>query len=679
MRGLFLLVSLLLLGPSWARAADEVAAARRSSQGSEGYVFVSEVSARVLMERRRSRGLSKPNLHLSATLENRLSLDVTSIRVLMENIPVGGRRQTLLEHDWVVVPKGGQAHVGRSWPLDSEAEGHGVTTVLVGYRLMADPATTPGMARTLLVLSNSSGLVDLAVAAEAHPGLGPDAQRLREELRPQVASGPTALLQGQGRGFAPLYALRLLGRVGNGEDLPTLLSVLKSDEGYQPSLESLGRFRAQFPDHPMSRLFASGTALRTVVEDSVRDMRPELAVPALVSLAYSPGRLAREAREFLSLWEREALVAAMVGPQGVEPLKRLCASGEPDAVPLVVALGVKGLEGVDMKACLSTLPEKETRAELVRLLGGELGALEATAFDVLASRGRAAHALLRAPARELGLPVGSDVATLARAVHSGLLARRMAALQQMRNLLEVALREGRYDDALSLVDDAARNAHVREQRTQVMVGYVRVAQSAAREDHRERLDLVLERLQGLRSGHADEANADPELVALALDIVTHGQDTGVDKRLELLVGMVGAHHRPRLAEAYVTWAGKTSHPFARENLANQALALDASHVGARSILEDVARLRAEEARNQRMLLGGVGLGVLGLAALVYGVRRRDASRARTRKARVLEMLRSGMRPEEVLQAIVFGEGVSRGEATAVLAEAMEELRRGQGA
>ena len=653
--------------------------ARRYSQAGEGYVFVSEVSARVLMERRRRRELFKPNLHLSATLANRLSLDVVSVKVLMEYTPASGGRQSLVEHDWVIVPKGGQAHVGRIWPQDSEGEVRGATSVLVGYRLMADPARTPEMARTLLLLSNSPGLVDLAVAAEAHSGLGPDAQVLREELRRQVATGPTALLQGQERGFAPLYALRLLGRVGTGEDIPTLLSVLTSGEGHQPSLEWLGRFRAQYPDHPMTRLFASGAALREVVKDSVRDMRPELAVPALVTVAYSPGRLAREARDFLPLWERESLVAAMAGPQGVEPLKRLCASGAPEAVPLAVALGVKGLDGVDMKACLSTLPEKETLAELVRLLGGELGALEATAFDFLASRGRAAQALLCAPARELGLPVGTDVAALARAVRSGFLARQMAAIQQLRTRAEVALREGRFDDALSLMDEAARNVHGREQRVQAMVGYVRIAQAAAREDQRERLDLVLQRLRVLRSGHGDGAEVDPELLGLARDIVTHGWDTEVVQRLELLVELVDAHHRPRLAEAYVTWAGKMSSHWDREAHAKRALALDASNVGARDILEEVARVRAEEARNQRMLLGGVGLGVLGLAALVYGVRRRDASRARTRKARVLEMLRSGMRPGEVFQALVFQESVSRGEATEVVAEALEELRRGQGA
>ncbi|MFP2929189.1 hypothetical protein ACLESO_29105 [Pyxidicoccus sp. 3LG] len=655
-------VLLLAWGPSVARAAEV-------DEG-EGYVRITKLETR---ETREGRGIGEPFIRVKITVENRLEMAVDGLFI---EVPVRERysSSSVSEvHFWGAVPARGQYEFESRFARPTVQPLTGATVRLKRYRLDAAPSRTPGVASTLLRLANSRSRVDQAVAAEMLPRLTPDAVRLREELRLWVASGPVERAEDFGAGIGPLYALRLLGRVGTGEDVALLLSALKSDEAHGPALAALESLRAWHPPHPMAGLFGSGAGVREVVEAALRDMRPELVVPEMVKLAYLPGTLQHESRTLLSAWKVEEPAAALSGPRAAESLQVLCASGTPDVVPLVVRLGITGVEGVDMKACLSALPERDTLGELVRVLGDELGALEGVALEVLASRGRA-RALLLARARELGIPAEQDSGKLVRAVRARLFSLRTEAFLKVLAEAEEASREERYEAALQLLGQARELARGREQRIRVAAAQARVGQAVVRDDVR-RVDPVIDALVALPAEWASDAELEPELVKLVQAIIVQEFTSG-SEQLARIEQWGGAAVHPRLAQAYMDVAGELNAPYSLGESARRALALDSGNAAARHVLE---KLKQDRARETRRIVILVGAGLLGLSVLVSLLRWREASKNRARKRRAVELLANGTSPRVVAEQLVFEEGLSYGDASLLLAEAQEEVQRARGA
>ncbi|MCY1023089.1 hypothetical protein [Pyxidicoccus sp. MSG2] len=617
MRGVFLVVALLFVGPSNTQAAEEVDAPARYTQADEGQVRISGITGRNLQRRKHLRGPWTPYFEQTITVDNRLDLELLRVKLdVGYERPDSSVRWVRRERSWLLFNARGPTPVTLNYdPPMPELEAH-PTAVLVSYRLAASGARTPGFTRALFLLSNSKGAVDLAVAAEELSALGPDATLLREEVRKWVAGGPLGIADAFGQGITPLYALRLLGRVGTGEDVPLLLSVLKAEKDYAWYLPSLEELRARLPDHPMTNLFASGAKLERIVEDAVMDLQPALAVPALVAVAYQEGPHRNVARGFLRKWKPEELVDLLRGPGAVDALRVLCASRAPDAVPIVLRLGVTGVDGVDLKACLSAMPEKETNAALVGALGEELGSLEDTVLSLLAARGGAVRAPLRARASKLELKeAAADSGALARAIHARLRSERVGALQETLDAVDGALSEQQFDTALTLLEKAATDAQGREHHAKLAVAHARVAQAAARARDVAGVDKALERIAVPGAGREHEAGLEPELTEVARALMSQWKDGRMDRldsQLERVEARVKATTRPELARIYMDAIGDGRGGWERAVYAKRALALDSSNVAARQYVEEYEREEAREEWLWSLAKTGGGLLAVGL-------------------------------------------------------------------
>jgi hypothetical protein len=598
MRRFFLVAVLLFIGPLSTQAAGDDGAPSRYTQANEGQVRIGGISGRVSKSRERSRGPWKTTYEQTITVDNQLGVELFDVKLELgyERLS-SGVHVVRREHSSIIFNARGPTPVGLIYAEPfPEALDQNPTAVLVGYRLVADPAKTPGFTRTLLLLSNSQGRVDVAVAAETLSRLGPDATLIREDVRRWVADGPLEIADTFGQGITPLYALRLLGRVGTGEDVPVLLSVLEAEkEDYASYLPSLEALRQELPDHPMTNLFASGATLERIVEDAVMDVQPALAVPALVAVAYQDGPHRNVARGLLRKWKPEELVDLLRGPGAADALRVLCASRAPDAVPLVLGLGVTGVDGVDLKACLSAMPEKETNAALVGALGEELGSLEDTVLSLLAARSGAVRTPLRARASKLGLKeAAADTGALARAIHARLRSERVGALQETLDAVDGALSEQQFDTAMTLLEKAATDARGREHRAKLVVAHARVAQAAARARNMEGVDKALERIAVPAAGREHEAGLEPELTEVARAIMSQWKERRVDPQLERVEARVKAATRPELARIYMDAIGDGRGGWERAAYAKRALALDPGNVAARQYVEEYERDKARE-------------------------------------------------------------------------------------
>ncbi|QRK04302.1 hypothetical protein JQX13_29000 [Archangium violaceum] len=613
MRGPFLVAVLLLLAPTVTRADGESGAPSRYTQVDEGYVRIVDVSGRMSLSRNHSRGPFKPIYEQAIKVDNHLDLELFDVSLELGYLTLDSTTHVVRrEHYMQIFNARGPTTVHFIYAPPLPALEERPTAALVRYRVAASPARTQGLTRTLLMLSNSKGRVDLAVAAEILPELGPDATLVREEVRKWVAGGPLGIAEAFGQGITPLYALRLLGRVGTGEDVPLLLSVLESGPDYSwywPSLEAL---REALPDHPMTNLFASGATLEHVVEDAVRDLQPALAVPALVTVAYREGPQRNAARALLRKWTTEELVDVLRGPAAAETLRVLCASRTPDALPLVLGLGVTRVEGVDLRMCLSAMPEKETNVALVGALGEELGPLEDAVLSLLVARSGVVRAPLRARASKLGLRGdAADTGALARAIHEHLRSERMGALQATLDAVDAAVRDELFDSALALLGKAAKEARGREQRAKLAVAHARFAQVATRARNLDMVDRALEGIEVPRSGHEHEADLDPELTELARLLLSNWRDRYVDMQLARIEARVGEATRPELARIYM--ASIDGHPRSiRVAYAERALALEPGNTAARHLIEEDARARARDAHFRSLAIGAGWLLLVGL-------------------------------------------------------------------
>ncbi|WP_164020190.1 hypothetical protein [Pyxidicoccus trucidator] len=622
MRAPVLVAALLLLGALQVQAAGD-GAARQYTQGSEGFVYIKDVSELTTRARKHTRAAWTPIFQLTIELENRLDVEVFDLQFELTYRASGSSPYKDRLHDGVIMEARAQRQLIRGFPMD-DSKPVGTNPILVSYRLFADPARSPGVTRTLLLLANSRGQLDVAVAANLFPHLGPDATLVREEVRAWVTGGVAKLDASIGAGIAPMFALRLLGRVGTGEDVSLLLSVLKSGQDYLSARDSLKALHASLPGHPMTQLFASGPTLDRVVEDALRDMRPELSAPALVVLAYQDGPLRNEAQAALRTWRTETLVEALRGLRAAEVLQVLCASRAPEAVPLIVGLGAQGVEGVDLKACLSALPEKETVAALVGALGEDLGPLEDTVLSLVEGRGRTARELLRARALKLGLPVGTDPATLARAIHARLTSQRVGALRATLTQVEAALREGQFDTALSLLDTASKEARGREEVAKVVVARARAAQAAARAKQLEPVARVLKGIPVPRAGLEHHADLEPELMELIRVLMSQREEREVSGRLDRIESLARTSSRPELARVYMTSLGEGRQDWERAAYAKRALALDSGNVSARQLVEEYEREQAHARWLRSMAINAGWLVLLGVFAWFFVSRLRAA-------------------------------------------------------
>ncbi|QSQ26294.1 hypothetical protein JY651_15760 [Pyxidicoccus parkwayensis] len=595
MRACFILVVLLLVVPPGSRAASVDETPSRYTQVNEGYVRVTEISGRNSATREHSRARRKEIYEQTVTVYNGLDLELIGVKLELGYLGLDQDVHVVRREDsWLVFNASGPTPVNLIYEPRIPAVQERPTAAIVSYRLAADPAKTPGLTRALFLLSNSKGLVDLAVAANTLDSLGPEAAPVRDQVRALVAGGPLKLIGEVGKGIPSLYALRLLGRVGTREDVPLLLSVLESRKDWSQSLDAITALRTELPGHPMSNLFASGATLERVVEDAVRDLDPVQAAPALVKVAYEEGPHRSLARGLLRKWTPVELVDLLRKSGAEETLRVLCASRAPEAVTLIVGLGTAGVAGVDLKACLSAMPQKETNAALVGVLGAELGPLEETVFALLAARSTAVQAGLRARASNLKPRVdAANTEALARALHARLRSERVGALQEKLDAVDGAVREEQFDAALALLEKTFGETQGREQRAKLTVARVRVAQAAARARAMDVVDKALEGIEVPQEGRERSADLEPELTELARIVMSFWKDRRVESQLERVEARVSASARPELARIYMEAIGGAEQ-WDRSIYAERALALDSSNAAAKLLIEEVASDRARE-------------------------------------------------------------------------------------
>ncbi|MFP2909798.1 hypothetical protein ACLESD_33085 [Pyxidicoccus sp. 3LFB2] len=615
MRASFLVAVLLVLGPLTARAVGD-GASPTYTQGSEGYVYVKDVSGIETQTRKHNRAAWRPVYRLTATVQNRLDVEVFDLRFELTWRAPGRHPYKDLLVDGVIREARSQSQMARGFFLDG-SEPVGSDPILVSYRLWADPARTPGVTRALLLLANSQGPVDLAVAANTLAQLEPSATLVRDEARAWVTGGVRKMNASIGAGIAPLFVLRVLGRVGTAEDVSLLLSLLKSPMEYGSARDSVKALSARLPEHPMAKLFASGPTLDRVVADALRDMRPEVSIPALVALAHQDVPLHREAYFAIRRWNTAELVEGLRGPGETASLQLLCASPVSSAVPLILGLGMAGVDGVDLKACLSSKTEMRTEAALVAVLGEELGPLEATVLSLLEARGRAALPLLRERALELGLPVSQDPGRLARAIHERLRAQRAGALRETLAKVDGALKEDQFETALSLLDTASKEAHGREEAAKVLVARMRVAQAAARVKRVEPLARALEGVPVPRAGLKPHPDVALELMELGRVLVSQWDEREGRERLDRLEALVGTERRPELARVYMASLGEGRQEWERVAYAQRALALDPDLASARQLVDAYERQQAQAQSRRTMAINAAWL--LGLAVFAWFV------------------------------------------------------------
>lgn len=616
---------LLFIGPSGSRAeAGELVEPARYSQAREGYVRTVGITGRVFEQRERAKGPLKSYYERVVTVENRLDLEVFDVQVdLGPSEPDTSEYQVEREHSSLIMPAHAWSEVRSIFTKPFPDYGSDSTAVVVSYRLSADPARTQGFTRTLFLLSQSQGQVDLAVAAQALQYLNPEAVRVRDEVREWVKAGPDKLVGEVGRGIASLYAIRLLGRVGTGEDVSLLLSIPGTRQNYPPALETLEALRKALPGHPMTELFGPDVSLERVAEDAVRDMQPRLAVPALVGLAYQDGPLRSAARRVLGRWKTEERVEALRGSEA-EPLRVLCASRAPEALPVILGLGMAGGAGVDVRECLAAMPQKETNAALMAVLGEDLGQLEDTVFSMLAARSAAVRASLRTQASKLGLKVeSSDGGALARAIHSLLRFQRMGKLKLTLDAVDAALVEKNFDTAMELLGVASREGPDRQVQSTLAVAYARVAQVAAKGQRMTEVRQALEAIEVPKDGYGPSADLESEMVEVARVVMPLWRDFLVDSMLDLVEARVGASSRPELARIYMA-ALQGNQGRNRAIYAKRALALDPSNDSARQVIEEVERDKARDALLRTVAIIVGGLLVLGLVLRFIVAQLREA-------------------------------------------------------